>query len=56
MAAIFFEKEAAKKHKFFIFLKDCYFVMGGRIDMMLRVFRDTCGLSKKCGFATFPKI
>ena len=39
MSAIFsFEKGAAKKHKFFIFLKGCYFVMGSPIDMNVDVF------------------
>ena len=40
MSAIFsFEKAATKKnHKFFIFLKDCYFVMGSPIDMNVDVF------------------
>ena len=46
MSAIFlFEKGAVKKHKFFIFLKGCYFAIGGPI-----------GFSKKRGFATFPEI
>ena len=31
---LFFEKGVAKKHKFFIFLKGRYFVMGGPIDMI----------------------
>ena len=35
---IFFEKGAAKKQKFFIFLKGHYFVMGGPIDMYFGVF------------------
>ena len=39
MSAIFsFEKGAAKKHTFFIFLKGRYFVMGGPIDMNFGVF------------------
>ena len=39
MSAIFsFEKGAAKNHKFFIFLKDCYFVMGSPIDINIDVF------------------
>ena len=39
MSAIFlFGKEATKKHKFFIFLKGCYFVMGSAIDMNVEVF------------------
>ena len=35
---LFFEKGAAKKHKFFIFLKGRYFVMDGPIDMNFGVF------------------
>ena len=35
---MFFEKGAAKKHKFFTFLKDRYFVMGGCIDINFGVF------------------
>ena len=38
-ANVSFENGAAKKnHKFFIFLKDCYFVMGFPIDMNADVF------------------
>ena len=32
------KKEPPKKHKFFIFLKGRYFVMGGSIDMNVEVF------------------
>ena len=35
---LFFGKGAAKKHKFFIFLKGRYFVMGGSVDMNLGLF------------------
>ena len=40
MSATFsFEKGASKKkHKFFIFLKGCYFVMSWPIDMNVDVF------------------
>ena len=39
MSAIFlFEKGAAKKTQFFIFLKGCYFVMDNPIDMNVGVF------------------
>ena len=39
MSAIFIlKKEPPKKHKFFIFLKGCYFVMGGPINMTVGVF------------------
>ena len=34
----FLKKEPPKKHRFFIFLKGRYFVMGGPIDMMLACF------------------
>ena len=34
MSAIFsFEEGAPNKHKFFMFLKGCYFVMGSPIEM-----------------------
>ena len=35
---LFFETGTVTKHKFFIFLKGCYFVMGGPIDMIFGVF------------------
>ena len=39
MSAIFiFKKEPPKEHKFFSFLRDPYFVMGGPIDMNVDVF------------------
>ena len=38
MSAIFFEKQVAKKHKFFLFLEGCYYVIGGPIDMMFAYF------------------
>ena len=42
MSAIFScEKGAAKKHKFFIFLKGCYLVMGSPIDINIDVFWET---------------
>ena len=38
MSAIFMlKKEPPKKHKFFIYLKVCYFVMGAPIDMNVDV-------------------
>ena len=37
-ATSLFEKEAAKKTQFFIFLKGCYFVMGKPLDMTVGVF------------------
>ena len=37
-AIIALKKEPPKKHMFFIFLKDRYFVMGGLIDMNVGVF------------------
>ena len=42
MSAIFIlKKEPPKKHKFLIFLKGRYFVMGGSIDMNVGVFWET---------------
>ena len=42
MSAIFsFEKGAAKRNKFFIFLKGCYFEMGIPIDMNVDVLWET---------------
>ena len=39
MSAIFLlKKKPPKKHKFFKFLKDRYFVMGGPIDMNVGLF------------------
>ena len=39
MSAIFIlKKEPPKKHKFFIFLKGRYFIIGGPIDMNVGVF------------------
>ena len=34
----YFERRAAEKHKHFIFLKGCYFVIVGPIDMNVGVF------------------
>ena len=41
MSAIFLKKELQKQHKFFIFLRGCYFVMGSPIDMNVGVFCET---------------
>ena len=39
MSAIFIlKKKPPKKHKFFMFLRGRYFVMGGPIDMNVDVF------------------
>ena len=39
MSAIFIlKKEPPKKHKFFMFLRGRYFVMGGPIDMNVTCF------------------
>ena len=54
--SFFGKRSRQKKHKFFIFLKDRYFVMGSPIDMNVGVFWETSGLSKMCGFSTFPEI
>ena len=57
MSAIFsLEKEPTKKHKFFIFLKGCYFVMGSPIDMNVDVFWETSvGFLKSVVLQLFPK-
>ena len=57
MSAIFsFEKGAAKKHKFFIFLKGCYFVMGSPIDMNVDAFLETSvDFLKSVVLQLFPK-
>ena len=34
----YFKKRATKRHRFFIFLKSRYFIMGGPIDMNVGVF------------------
>ena len=55
-AIFFFEKGAAKKHRFFIFLKSRCFVMGGPIDMNAGVFRETSvGFLKSVVLQLFPK-
>ena len=53
---MFFEKGAAKKHKFFTFLKDRYFVMGGCIDINFGVFWETpVDFLKSVVLQLFPK-
>ena len=43
MSAVFnFEIKGAKKDKIFNFLKDCFSVMGGPMDMIFGVFLETC--------------
>ena len=50
------KKEPPKKHKFFIFLKGCYFVMGSPIDMNVDVFWETSvGFLKSVVLQLFPK-
>ena len=51
---VILKKEPPKEHK--LFLKGCHFVMGDSIVWMLACFERFCALSKKCSFATFPKI
>ena len=50
MLSVFVLKKEPSKNmpKMFHFLKNCYFVLGGNIDMD--------ELSGKCSFVTFPKI
>ena len=57
MSAIFIlKKEPPKKHKFFIFLKGRYFVVGGPIDMNVEVFWETyVGFLKTVVLQLFPK-
>ena len=47
---LFWRKSRQKTHKFFIRNESFYWYE------CWRVLRDFCGLSKKCSFATFPKI
>ena len=50
------KKELPKKHKCFIFLKGCYFVMGSPIDMNVDVFWETSvGFLKSVVLQLFPK-
>ena len=59
MSAICFLKKEPPKNNFFIFLKSHCFAMGDPIDKNFGVWRnlrDSSGLSKKCGFATFPEL
>ena len=51
-----FKKEPPKKHKLFIFLSGCYFVMGNPIDMNVDVFLETSvGFLKSVVLQLFPK-
>ena len=53
---MFFEKGATKKHRFFIFLKGGYLVIGGPIDMNFGVFLETpVDLLKSVVLQLFPK-
>ena len=53
---MFFEKGAAKKHKFSTFLKGRYFVMGGSIDINFGVFWETpVDFLKSVVLQLFPK-
>ena len=50
------KKKPPKKHKIFIFLKGCYFVMGSPIDMNVDVFWETSvGFLKSVVLQLFPK-
>ena len=57
MSAIFIlKKEPPKKHKFFMFLRGRYFVMGDPIDMNVDVFWETSVAFLKCVvLQLFPK-
>ena len=53
---MFSEKGAAKKHKFFTFLKGRHFVMGGSIDIIFGVFWETpVDFLKSVVLQLFPK-
>ena len=53
----FFEKRAAKKAQIFHIFKGLLFRNGWPYWYEFwRILRDSCELSKKCGFATFPEI
>ena len=50
------KKEPPKKHKFFMFLKGCYFVMGSPIDINVHVLWETSvGFLKNVVLQLFPK-
>ena len=50
------KKEPPKKHKFLIFVKGRYFVMGGSIDMNVGVFWETSvSFLKNLVVQLFPK-
>ena len=57
MSTIFIlKKEPPKKHKFFMFLRGRYFVMGGPIDMNVKLFGETSAGFLKCVvLQLFPK-
>ena len=57
MSAIFIlKKDPPKKHKFFIFLKSRYFVMGASIDINVGLFWETSvGFLKSVVLQLFPK-
>ena len=52
----FLKKEPPKKHKFVIFLKDFYFIMGASIDMNVSVFWETSVGFLKSVFLQLPEI
>ena len=56
MSEIFILKKKKKPRQKLSFLRGRYFVMGSPIDMNVGVFWETSGLSKMCGFSTFPEI
>ena len=57
MSAIFIlKKEPPRKRKLFIILKDCYFVMGGSIDMNFGLFWETAvDFLRSAVLQLFPK-
>ena len=55
-AILILKREPPKKHKFFIFLKSRYFVIGGSINMNVGMFWETsAGFPKSAVLQLFPK-
>ena len=55
-AILILKKESLKKHKVFIFIKDCYFAIGGPFNLNVSVFRETSvAFPKSVILQLFPK-
>ena len=56
MPAVLILKKELPKHKFFIFSKSCYFVVGGPIDMNISLLSGaSVGFLKRVVSQLFPK-